>query len=94
LQLREQVAADPRFTPETAMLADLRGMSQFLDSAAMQMLADRFVSKPLGTAKRALVADTDAVYGMLRMLTTLSDNAQNRWRVFRTIEEAEECLNE
>jgi hypothetical protein len=76
------------------VLIDVRGISDLPESAAMRTLADRFVTTPVGTGKRALVADSDAVFGMLRMLSTLADRSPNEWRAFRLIEKAEEWLSE
>src|SRR5215207_4087971 len=74
-QMREQLIGEPSFRSDSAILVDLRNVTQLLDSGTLRSLAERFLTNPLGTGKRALVSDVHAVYGLLRMLTTLTEKA-------------------
>jgi hypothetical protein len=94
LQAREEATAGPDVSPDLPVLIDAREMTSVLGLRGVRELAHEFVTRPIGTGRRAFVATEDAVYGMMRMLVTLSTGTPNQWRVFRTIEQAEEWLSE
>jgi hypothetical protein len=94
LDARVEMMTGPGFEPHMSVLIDAREMTSLFDREGVRELAHEFVTRPIGTGRRAFVAHADAVYGMMRMLVTLSTGTPNQWRVFRTIEQAEAWLRE
>src|SRR5687767_12276014 len=78
LQAREQATADLDFTTDVSVLIDAREMTNVLGLRGVRELAHEFVTRPIGTGRRAFVADTDHTYGMMRMLVTLSTGTPNQ----------------
>jgi hypothetical protein len=90
LDIRHRIAQDPACPRHYDRLIDLRGVSKFPNKLELSMLAERMIRDPGSPgARRAFVADSDAVYGTFRMLEQLARESQEKWRTFRSIEEAE-----
>jgi len=87
-----RLGIDPQFKPYFKQLVDLSEMTEIMyDSAAVQDTSQRHVFMP--GVKRALVALTDAVYGMSRMFATQSESAGQNIQVFRDMQSAKEWLD-
>jgi hypothetical protein len=87
-----RLGIDPQFKPYYKQLVDLSELTEILyDSEAVRDTAQRHVFLP--GVKRALVAFTEAAYGMSRMFATQSESAGQNIRVFRDIASAEEWLD-
>jgi hypothetical protein len=81
------LAKDPRFKPEFEQLVDLSEMTEILfDTTAVRKSAVHHVFSP-GT-RRALVATSDATFGMSRMFAMQSEGVGQRIEVFRHMDEA------
>jgi hypothetical protein len=86
------LVADPGYDPTFDDLVDLREVERLeLSAAAIRQLATMFV--PLdavsGHTRTAIVAASDAVFGMSRMYEMLrGDEVPEEIRVFRSYEEA------
>ncbi len=86
-----QILLDPRFDPTYRSLGDLRDVTKItvdaLDTA-------HTAATPLFAAgtRRAIVASSDAVYGMARMFATFAERAGQEVRIFREMRYAEEWL--
>lgn len=83
-----KLLADARFDPAYASLTDLRDV----DLADVDpMIVAETASIPMYDARsrRAVVASTDAVYGMARMFASYAERAGQVVRVFRQLDEAE-----
>ena len=90
LNFRVRMAQDPACKPHYARLIDLRGVTRFPNKQEMTIIAERLVRDPgFPGARRAFVAQTDAVYGTFRMLEQLAEDSQEQWRTFRSADEAE-----
>ena len=97
-EMEECVAAlrsDRALEPDMSTLSDMRGIEVGFTSAGvchvvqlMQDTADRRAA-----AKAAIVTDSDAAFGMARMLELLSDGrAEPSFNVFRDMSEAQRWL--
>ena len=85
------LAKDPEFRPGFKQLVDLTRMTEILyDLAAVRKSAEDHVFSP--GARRALVAPTDATFGMSRMFAIQSEKAGQRIEVFRDMASAEAWL--
>ena len=81
------LAQNPRFKPEFAQLVDLTGLTEILyDVAAVRKSAEEHVFAP--GVRRALVAASDAAFGMSRMFAMQSESVGQRIQVFRNMREA------
>lgn len=81
------LAQDPRFKPEFEQLVDLTELTEILyDAAAVTKSAKEHVFAP--GVRRALVATSDAAFGMSRMFAMQSESAGQRIHVFRHMHEA------
>jgi hypothetical protein len=93
LDYRFRLMRDPAFSPHFSRLIDLRGASQIPNKHEMTIIAERMLREPGSPgAKRAFVADQDAVYGTFRRLEQLASDSDEKWRTFRSVEEAEAWL--
>jgi hypothetical protein len=82
---------DPKFNPEFEQLVDLSEMTSILyDFASVRKSAKEHVFSP--GVRRALVATSDATYGMSRMFALQSESEGQRIEVFRQMKEAEAWL--
>ncbi|MDQ2664758.1 MAG: hypothetical protein M3Z05_02005 [Gemmatimonadota bacterium] len=85
-----RLAADPRFEPEFAQLADLTGVTEFsVKSAVIESAARNNIFAP-GSA-RAIVASRGVAFGLARMFAAYTPEDQ-MVRVFATLREAEAWL--
>src|SRR5687768_14083050 len=81
------LAGDPRFKPDFKQLVDLTQMTEILyDSASVTKSAEHHVFAP--GARRALVAASDATFGMSRMFAIQSERVGQRIEVFRDMNAA------
>jgi hypothetical protein len=88
----QRLGDDPQFQPDFRQLVDLRAQTEILyDSEMVRDTSRKHVFSP-GT-RRALVASTDAVFGMARMFALQSETAGQTIQVFRDMREAEGWLD-
>lgn len=89
--------SDPQCDSSLDDLIDLRGVTDLsVTSLGMQQLLRLFrdTGAVAGPIRVAIVADTDAVYGVARMYQALhGDDARDDTEVFHTMEEAEAWLD-
>jgi hypothetical protein len=86
-----RLGEDPRFKPHYRQLVDLTGLTEIaFDTGAVKRAAEKHVFAA-GT-RRAIVAPSDAAFGMSRMWATQSEPAGQRIEVFRDIEAAKAWL--
>lgn len=86
-----QILLDPRFDPTYRSLGDLREVTEI---AVDTMATAETAATPLFTAgtRRAIVATSDAVYGMARMFASFAERSGQEVRIFRDLQLAEEWL--
>jgi hypothetical protein len=90
-EFRERAASDPDFSAQMAQLVDLADVTD-IDLAVRDMVA-LGSSTPLGSqARRAYVAPSSAVFGMIRAYQATADEAGTHTRVFRSMKEARAWL--
>jgi hypothetical protein len=88
---RRGLADDPDFDPHYGVLFDLRSITEFrLSSAEIRefALSNIFHKR----ARRAYLAPTKAVYGMIRMFSLRSDFDSDVIQIFRDMAEARRWL--
>jgi hypothetical protein len=91
LDITSQILVDPRFDPTYRSLGDLREVTQIdMDTLATAHTAATPLFLP-GT-RRAIVATSDAVFGMARMFASFAERAGQEVRVFRELHHAEAWL--
>lgn len=86
-----QILVDPRFDPTYRSLGDLREVTEItIDTLDTAYTA----ATPLFVAgtRRAIVASSDAVFGMARMFATFAERAGQEVRIFRELHLAEAWL--
>lgn len=91
LDHQRRLAADEDFEPDFRQLYDFRGATGLEATAdGVRQLAE---NNPFGRgARRALVADNRAVYGMARMFQLMAEKGPDRVEVFDTVEAARKWL--
>lgn len=83
----------PGYSPTLPRLVDVRGVDEMLTATEIRDIAEVVRTNPdIYGGKRALVADRDVVYGMLRMFELLTSQGPNGYRAFRDVREAAEWL--
>ena len=88
-----KMLADPRFDPGFRQLADLREVTALtIDATAIAQSAA--VPTFDSHARRAIVASSDIAYGMSRMFSLYAESSGQTVQVFRTMEEANEWLDQ
>jgi hypothetical protein len=89
---QEKLLADPDFSPDFSQLWDLTHVTDVeLTSKDVHRLAQRSIFSP--DSRRALLANTDHVFGMGRMFEILRENFGERGiRVFRNLDDALEWV--
>ncbi len=86
-----KMAADPQFAPGYCQLGDLSGVVALTaDSATIAEVASRPVFD--AEARRAIIAPSDAAYGVSRMFAIYAERAGQDVRVFRGAPEAEQWV--
>jgi hypothetical protein len=84
---QESLGADPAFDPTYQQLGDFRGVSDArVDTESIREVARTRLFVP--EVRRALVADSDLVYGLARMYQQLGGFDERNGQVFRTLAEA------
>jgi hypothetical protein len=84
---------DPQFLPDFRQLLDMSELTEILVGSEMVRDAARNQFFSPGV-KRALVANSDAAFGMARMYAIASENAGQTIEVFREINAAEAWLDQ
>jgi len=87
---RRELVAHPSYSPVLPRVLDARAVTLAPDTPEIQQLANAMLWRGVQLlARRAIIADRDALYGMFRMLETMVDlEGGEPVRVFRTEEEA------
>ena len=94
LESFDEALRDPDYRPGMHMLADMREVTTSAHHGDVAKVA-RYVREHLeeiGPLKAAVVAPTDASFGLIRMLQANLEEDPIELGVFRTIGEAEEWL--
>ena len=82
----ESLRSDPDFEPHLCQLSDARGVTSAVTSEGVQEIARK---SPFGAgSRRAIVVDSDLVYGVSRIYQARADQVGSEVRVFREIDEA------
>jgi hypothetical protein len=87
-----RLAADPTFDPTYRSLGDMRDVSEIAVTST-QLAASAALPVFEVSARRALVASRDAVYGMLRAFASFTERMGATIRIFRDLESAEAWLD-
>ncbi len=88
---RRRLVVDCNFRPDLDQLSDYRGATEFRVSTKFQ--AELAARSPFGEgARRAVVADRDEVYGVLRAAETIHSDRPDEFRLFRDMVEARQWL--
>lgn len=94
--MREHMRAlrdDPDFRADFDQLLDLSGVTDLTLTAAD--VREHVEESPFGAgSRRAIVASSDAVFGMARMYQILRANEKDEIEVFRTFEDARQWLGD
>lgn len=88
----QRLRNDPQFCPSFRQLVDMRGLTEIRVRSQMIMDASRNQFFSPGV-RRALVASSDASFGMARMYAIASEGEGQTIEVFRDIGAAESWLN-
>jgi len=94
LAYEQRLFADPAYRPEYDTLTDMRERTTIPSAADLQEIVNRKAARMetlIGT-HRAIVASRDAPFGMMRMFEAMTGGDQSPFRVFRTMEEAQNWL--
>ena len=97
IELKRQLAADPDFKAGMRELSDVRAVTdlQVSTNGVRRMVA--MDERPASTANRhklAIVAGTDATFGMARMYQMFTESNQPHVAVFRDYDKARQWLGE
>ena len=91
LNHQRSVSADPLFHPGLSQLVDGRGVTEV--KATVHGIRALISGNPYGSgSKRAFVAPNDTIFGMARMFELGRVNAEDDFRVFRSMDPAREWL--
>lgn len=86
-----RLGENPRFRPHYRQLVDLTGLTEIAyDTGAVKRAAEKHVFAP--GARRAIVAPSDAAFGMSRMWAIQSEPVGQRIEVFRDMGAAKAWL--
>ena len=89
----ERLRRSPGYSPSLPRLVDVRQVDEMLSASEIRDIAEVVRASPdIRDGKRALVADKDLVYGMLRMLELLTSQGGHGYRAFRDVREAADWL--
>jgi hypothetical protein len=86
-----KLQADPAFEPDYRTLGDLREVTE-IAVTSNQLAASASLPIFRAGTRRALVATSDLVYGMLRAYATFNEHMGQTVRVFRDLPTAERWL--
>lgn len=86
--------AHPDFNPDHPRLVDIRRITRMPTSAEMRMVAQTVWEREKGYGRRALVADRDYPFGLLRMFEIIAGihSHTTEYRAFRDLPSAAEWL--
>lgn len=84
------LAKDARFRPHFKQLVDVTELTQLFDSVAVKQSAEEHAFSP--GVRRAIVAPSDAAFGLSRMFAIQSESAGQTIQVFRAMHDAKEWL--
>ena len=88
-----RLASDPAYRPDYDTLVDLRETPTLLTPAELRSLSDFVRSHvPLTRSRRAIVADTDAAFGLVMMYEAFTEDLPRAFRVFRDVNDARAWL--
>ncbi len=92
--LIDQLAADPDIEPGMKLLADYRKLEFNIPGDEIEDLSQQMMklSPAFTDCQLALISAGDLEYGLMRMFTLLSSEAEFETRVFRKLENAREWL--
>lgn len=79
------VRAHPDYSPDYPRIVDMRRITQMPTAAEMRMLAQTASAMAGGTGRRALIADRDYPFGLLRMFEIIAGihSPDTDYRAFR-----------
>ena len=88
----QRLRNDPQFRPDFRQLVDMTELTEIRVGSGLirDRSRDQFFSPGV---RRAVVANSDAAFGMARMYAIASDEAGQTIEVFRNMSEAEAWLN-
>jgi len=86
------LAKDPQFNPRFRQLVDVTELTRLYDAGEVRKSAEEHVFSP--GVRRALVASSEAAFGMSRMFAIQSESAGQKIGVFRDMETAKAWLDE
>jgi len=86
------LAKDPQFNPRFRQLVDVTELTRLHDAGEVRKSAEEHVFSP--GVRRALVASSEAAFGMSRMFAIQSESAGQKIGVFRDMETAKAWLDE
>ena len=89
----QRLRNDPKFRPDFRQLLDMSELTEILVGSDMVRNAARNQFFSPGV-RRALVASTDAAFGMARMYAIASENVGQTIKVFRDMNKAEAWLDQ
>lgn len=86
--------AHPDFNPDYPRIVDMRRITQMPTTSEMRMLAQTVSAMAGGTGRRALIADRDYPFGLLRMFEIIAGihSTETDYRAFRDPASAAEWL--
>ena len=90
----DQLAADPEFGPGMKLLCDYSQLEFDLPTEEIEDLSQQMkrLSPEFTDCQVALISAGDLEYGLMRMFSLISSEAQFETRVFRSIENARKWL--
>jgi hypothetical protein len=91
LDHQQRLSADPDFEPDFRQLYDFCDVEEL--QATSMGVRELAINNPFGRgAQRALVAGSQAVYGVARMFQIMAEKGPDRIEVFYSLEEALDWL--
>jgi hypothetical protein len=89
----QRLSSDPRFRPDFRQLVDMSELTEILVGSGLIRNASRTQFFSPGV-RRALVANSEAAFGMARMYAIASEETGQTIQVFRDMAAAEAWLNQ
>ena len=89
----QRLSSDPRFRPDFRQLVDMSELTEILVGSGLIRNASRNQFFSPGV-RRALVANSEAAFGMARMYAIASEDTGQTIQVFRDMAAAEAWLNQ
>lgn len=89
-----RLAGDPAYRPEYDSLVDLRESPTLFTSSEVRSLSEFVRAYTAPTPSRlAVIAGTEAAFGLLRMYEAFTEDLPQSFRVFRDVNAAREWLD-